>query len=114
MILGTLGIEKACEQWEYMQVVLQTWHIFNGHFSQSYMRYQICNKATSAVHVYWDSANHAQEIESQVITAYVVQALPCSALKDCEAMYNLTSIILTLYQILTQSQETILVLLNQT
>ena len=65
-----------------MQVGLKDCHIFNDHFSQAYRRYQIFNKATAAAHVYQDSAYHAQEKESQVITVDVVQALPCSALEE--------------------------------
>ena len=44
LILRTGGIEKSCEQWEYMQVVLKTWQAFKDHFTQAYRRYQIRNK----------------------------------------------------------------------
>ena len=44
-----------------MQVGIKTWKAFKDHFSQAYRRYQICRKATAAVHWYGDSANHAQE-----------------------------------------------------
>ena len=39
LILRTGGMEKACEQWEYMQVVLKTWQAFKDHFAQAYRRY---------------------------------------------------------------------------
>ena len=42
-----------------------------------------------------------------------MQALACAAMEDKEAMANLTIINLTLYQILTQAHETILVLSEQ-
>ena len=32
LILNTGVMGKACEQWEYMQVVLQTWQAFKGPF----------------------------------------------------------------------------------
>ena len=35
-----------------MKVGLKTWQAFKDHFAQSYRRYQICNKATSAAHGY--------------------------------------------------------------
>ena len=34
------GTEKACEQWEDMQVGLKTWQAFKDHFAQAYRRYQ--------------------------------------------------------------------------
>ena len=66
-----------------------------------------------AAHGYGSSANHAQEIETQVITVDALQALAWSAMYDKEAMVNLTSINLTLSQSLTQAQETVLVLSKQ-
>ena len=37
LILRTGGTEKACEQWEDMQVGLKTWQAFKEHFAQAYM-----------------------------------------------------------------------------
>ena len=34
LILSTGGIEKACEQWEDMQVGLKTWLAFKDNFAQ--------------------------------------------------------------------------------
>ena len=96
-----------------MQVGLKTWQYFKDHFAQAYRRYQIRNKATAAAHGYGVSANHTQETEYQVNTADALQALACSAMEYKEAMANLTSINLTLSQILSQAQETILVLSKQ-
>ena len=47
------------------------------------------------------------------MTADALQALSCSEMEDKEEMEKLTSINLTLYQILNQSKETILVLSKQ-
>ena len=47
------------------------------------------------------------------MTSDELQALSCSEMEDKEEMAKLTSINLTLYQILTQSKETILVLSKQ-
>ena len=44
------------------------------------------------------------------MTTDALQALVCAEMEDKEAMLNLTIINLTLYQILNQAQETILVL----
>ena len=44
LILRTGGMEKACEQWEDMQVGMKTWQAFNYHFTQAYWRYQICKR----------------------------------------------------------------------
>ena len=75
IVLRTGGMEKACEQWEDMQVELKTWQAFMDHFSKSCRRYQIRKKATAAAHAYEASENHAQEIESQFNTSDVLQAL---------------------------------------
>ena len=113
LILSTGRMKKFCEQWEYMHFGLNTWQAFKDHVSQSYRRYHIRKKATVAAHGYGSSANHAQEIETQVITVDALQALSWSAMYDKEAMVNLTSINLTLSQSLTQAQETVLVLSKQ-
>ena len=113
LILRTGGMEKACEQWEDMQVGLKTWQAFKDHFAQAYRRYQIRNKATAEDHGYGELENHAQDTEAQVNTTNALQALVCAAMEDKETMANLTSINLTLSQILTQAQETILVLSKQ-
>ena len=68
LIINTVGMEKSCEQWEYMQVGLKTWHDFKDHFTQAYMRYHIRNKSTEADHGYGASANNTQETEAQVKT----------------------------------------------
>ena len=39
LILRTVGMEKAYEQWEDMHVVLKTWQDFKEHFTQAYRRY---------------------------------------------------------------------------
>ena len=44
LILRTDRMEKACEQWEDMQVGMKTWQAFNYHFTQAYWRYQICKR----------------------------------------------------------------------
>ena len=36
LILRTGGTEKACEQWEDMQVGLKIWQAFKDHFTQAY------------------------------------------------------------------------------
>ena len=113
LILRIGGMEKACEQWEDIQVGLKTWQTFKDHFAQAYRRYQIRKKATSAAHGYGASENHTHETEAQVNTTDALQALACAAMEDKEAMANLTLINLTLSQILTQAQETILVLSEQ-
>ena len=41
LILRTGGTEKACKQWEDMQVGLKTWQAFKDHFAQAYRRYHI-------------------------------------------------------------------------
>ena len=58
LILGTRGTEKACEQWEDIQVGLKIWQAFKDHFIQAYRRYQIRKKATAAAHGYGASENH--------------------------------------------------------
>ena len=113
LILGTGGMEKSYEQWEYMQVGLKTWQDFKDHFTQAYRRYHIRKKATAAAHGYVVSANHTQETEAQVNTADALQALAFVAMEYKEAMVDLISINLTLFQSLTQAQETILVLSKQ-
>ena len=110
LILSTGGMETACGQWEDMRVGLKTWQAFKDHFAQAYRCYQIRKKATVAARGYGASENYTQETESQVNTADALQALSCAAMEDKEAMVNLTIINLTLSQILTQAQETILVL----
>ena len=37
LIIG--GMEKVCEQREYMQVGLKTWQAFKDHFAKAYRRY---------------------------------------------------------------------------
>ena len=41
LILRTGGMEKACEQWEEMQVGLKTWQAFKYHFAEAYRCYHI-------------------------------------------------------------------------
>ena len=113
LILRTGGVEKSYEQWKYMQVDLKIWQAFKDHLSQAYRCYQIGKKETASTHGYGESADHTQEIEFRVNTVDVLQALLCAAMKDKEAMANFTIINLTLYQSLTQAQETILVLSKQ-
>ena len=113
LILRTGRKERACEQWEDMQVGLKTWQAFKDHFSQAYRCYQTLKKATAAAHGYGASANYTQETESQINTEDAMQALACAAMEDKEEMANLTSINLTLSQSLTQAQETVLVLSKQ-
>ena len=64
LILRTGGTEKACEQWEDMQVGLKTWQAFKEHFSKAYRRYQIRKEATAEAQGYGASANHTQDIEA--------------------------------------------------
>ena len=52
LILRTGGTEKACEQWEDMQVELKNWQDFKDHFAQAYRCYQTRKKATAAAHEY--------------------------------------------------------------
>ena len=52
LILRTGGIEKSCEQWEDMRVVLKTCKAFKENFAQVYMHYHIHKKATSVEHGY--------------------------------------------------------------
>ena len=110
LILRTEGTEKSCEQWEDMQVGLKNWQDFKDNLSQAYRHYQIHKKATAAAHGYGTSANNSQETEAHVNTADALQAIACAAMEDKEAMEKLTRINFTLSQILTQAQETILVL----
>ena len=110
LILGKGGMDKFYEQWEDMQVRLKTWQAFKDHFAQAYRCYQIRKKATAAAYGYGASSNHTQETEAQVNTADVLKALACAEIEDKEAMANLTSINLTSSQILTQAQETVLML----
>ena len=35
LIIRTGGMEKSCEQWEYMQVGLKNWQAFKEHLSQA-------------------------------------------------------------------------------
>ena len=86
MILRTGGIEKPCEQREDMQVGLKIWQDFKYHFTQTYRRYHIHKKATSAAHGYGVSINHIQEKEAQVNTVDVLQEIACAAMEDKEAM----------------------------
>ena len=96
-----------------MQVGLKAWQAFKDHFAQAYRRYNIRKKAKSAAHEYGASENHTQETDTQVNTADALQALTFTAMEDKEKMENLTSINLTLSQIITQVQETIFVLSKQ-
>ena len=96
-----------------MQVGLKNWQAFKDYFKQAYRRYQIRKKSTVAAHGYGASANHTQETEAKVNTVDVLQALACAAMEYKETMENLTIIKLTIYQSLTQAQETILVLSKQ-
>ena len=50
LIIRTGGTEKACKQWEDMQVGLKTCQAFKDHFAQAYRRYQIFKKSTAAAH----------------------------------------------------------------
>ena len=68
-------MEKACEQWEDMQIGMKTWQDFKDHFTQAYWRYQIFKKATAAAHGYGASANHTEETEAQFNTADALQVL---------------------------------------
>ena len=113
LILSTVGMKKVCEQWEDIQVGLKIWQAFKDHFAQDYRRYQIRKKPTAEANGYGASANHIQEIETQVDTTDALQALACAAMEDKVAMVKLTSINLTLYQSLTQAQEKTLVLSKQ-
>ena len=110
LILRKGGMEKVCEQWEYMQVGLKIWQAFKDHFTQACRRYHIRKKATAAALWYGASENHRQETETQVNTADALQALAYSETEYKEAIVKLTSINLTLYHILTQAQEKMLVL----
>ena len=96
-----------------MQVGLKTWQAFKENFAQVYRCYQIRKKATAVDHGYGASSNHTQEIEEQVNTTDVLQALICAAMEDKEARANLNIIKLTLFQSLTEAKETILVLSKQ-
>ena len=113
LILTTVETEKACKQWEDMQVELKTWKAFKDHSTQAYRRYNIRKKATAAAHGYGASENNTQETEAQFNTADALQALSCKAMECTEAIPNLTSINLKLSQRLNQAQETILVLSKQ-
>ena len=93
-----------------MQVGLKTRKALKDHFSEAYRRYQIRNKATAAIHRYGALENYTQETDAQFNTVDALLALACAAMEDKEAMTNLTSINLTLSQILTQAQESILML----
>ena len=64
-------------------------------------------------HGYGESDNHTQETDAQVNTRDALQEIAYAAMEDKGTMANLASIKLTLSQILTQSQETILVLFKQ-
>ena len=96
-----------------MQVGLKNCQAFKYNSAQANRRYQIHKKAKSSAHGYGSPENHTQETAYQVNTADALQALTCAAMEDKEAMENLTSINLTLYQSLTQSQETIFVFSEQ-
>ena len=77
---------------------------------QDYRHYQIRKKVTAVSHRYGDSSNHAHDSDAQVMTADTLQALVNVTMEGKEAMENLKRINLTLSHILTQAQETILVL----
>ena len=97
LILRTGEIGKSCEQWEEIPVGQKTWQAFNNHFTQAYRRYQIHNKATAAVYGYGAAANHAQETDTQMMTAdALIQALANATIEDKEEMRNLTNINLNL------------------
>ena len=81
LILKKGGTEKACEQWEDMQVGLKIWQAFKDHFTQAYRRYQICKKSTTAAHGYGASENITQETEYQVNTVDALQALACKGME---------------------------------
>ena len=83
------------------------------YLSQPYSRYQIRKKVTAAAYVYGVSENHTQETDAKVNTAYALQSLTCAAMEDKDEIENLTSINLTLFHILKQAQEKMLVLSNQ-
>ena len=55
LILMIGGMEKACEQWEDIQVGLKTWQAFKYHFAQAYRRYHIRKKATAEANGYGES-----------------------------------------------------------
>ena len=113
MSLRTGEMEKCCKKWEDMKVGLKTSQAFKDRFSKAYIRYQISKKARAAGHGYGATVNHTQETDAQVNNADAIQALAYAAMEDKEAMANLTSINLTLYQSLTKSKETIMVLSKQ-
>ena len=113
MILRTGGIEKSCEKWKDMIVGQKNWKIFNDYFVQAYMRCQIRKKETASVHGYGTSENHVNEKDAQIMAAYALQTLANSEIEEKKAIKNLTRISLTLYQILTQVQEEMLVLYKQ-
>ena len=60
LILRTGGTEKACEQWEGIQVGQKIWQAFKDHFSQAYRLYQIHKNSIAAHHGYGASENHTQ------------------------------------------------------
>ena len=86
---------------------------FQRPFHTSPQAHPYPQESNSSDHRYGESANHTQDTEAQVKTVDALQALACAAMEDKEAMANLTSINLTLSKILTQAQETILVLSKQ-
>ena len=96
-----------------MQVGLNNWHAFKDHFLQAYRHYQIRKKSTAAAHAYEASENHEHETDAQVMTVDALQALSNSAIEYKDSMVKLTSTNLTISQILTQSQEKILVIPKQ-
>ena len=102
MILRTGGTEKSCGQWEEILVGQKTWQSFKNHFAQAYKCYNIRKTETSVDHGYGDAANHAQETDSQMMTANALQALTNVEIADKESIANLISIKLELSQILTQ------------
>ena len=78
LVLRTVGMEKACEKWEDMQVGLETWKAFKDHFAQAKRRYQNLKKASAVAHGYGASKNHTQKTEAQVNTVDTLQALACA------------------------------------
>ena len=68
-------MEKACDQWEEMQVGQNTWQAFKNHFTQSYRCYYIQKKPRASAHGYGVTENHAQKIDSQMMTTDALQAL---------------------------------------
>ena len=110
LILRNGGTEKFCEKWKDMIVGQKKWKAFTDHFAQAYSCYQIRKKLTAAAHIYGASENYDRETDAQRMTENTIQELANVKIEDKESTENLTSINLTLSQILNQAQESILVL----